>query len=103
VLTAVAKALEEVAVKKALAQDEAAEWKHKYEMEVLRNSHLEHLLADNAALGSYFLLNNSFQCLEDSVFCLIRLRWPCILFGHYHSDTADWLFVCVHETALIHR
>lgn len=52
-LTAVAKALEEVAVKKALAQDEAAEWKHKYEMELLRNAHLERLLGDNAALGNW--------------------------------------------------
>lgn len=52
-LTAVAKALEEVAVKKALAQDEAAEWKRKYEMELLRNAHLERLLAGDAALGNW--------------------------------------------------
>jgi hypothetical protein len=51
VFIAVAKALEEVAVKRAHAQDEAAQWKHKYEMELLRNAHLERLLADNAALG----------------------------------------------------
>lgn len=66
-LTAVAKALEEVAVKKALAQDEATEWKHKYEMERLRNAHLERLLADNAARSNYFNLNNAFQCLKDLV------------------------------------
>lgn len=51
-LIAVAKALEEVAEKKAHAQDEAAQWKHKYELELLRNAHLERLLADNAALGN---------------------------------------------------
>lgn len=49
-LQTVAKALEEVAEKKAHAQDEAAQWKHKYELELLRNAHLERLLADNAAL-----------------------------------------------------
>lgn len=47
-LQTVAKALEEVAVKKGLAQEEAAEWRHKYEVERLRNAHLQRL-ADNAA------------------------------------------------------
>ncbi|KAG0631828.1 hypothetical protein M758_1G282200 [Ceratodon purpureus] len=51
-LHTVAKALEEVAVKRAHAQAEAAQWKHKYEMELLRSAHLERLLADNAALDS---------------------------------------------------
>jgi len=48
-LQTVAKALEEVAVKKGLAQEEAAEWRHKYELERLRNAHLQRLLADDAA------------------------------------------------------
>ena len=51
-LIAVAKALEEVALRTAHVQDEAAQWKHKYEMELLRTAHLERLLADNAAPGN---------------------------------------------------
>uniref|UniRef100_A0A7I4A3Y7 NAD(+) kinase n=1 Tax=Physcomitrium patens TaxID=3218 RepID=A0A7I4A3Y7_PHYPA len=47
-LQTVAKALEDVAVKKALAQDEAAQWKHKYELELLRNSQLERSIASRA-------------------------------------------------------
>jgi hypothetical protein len=49
--TAVAKALRDVARKKALAEEAAAVWKRKYEMERGRNDRLERLTAGHAALG----------------------------------------------------
>lgn len=104
--TAVAKALEDVAVKKALAQDEAAQWKHKYELELLRNSQLERSIASRA-------LGNRSHCLE---YCFFRtfvfgraLQFsiqgfdrPCVLLGFvlfYHYQIFLFLLflscVCV--------
>lgn len=95
-LAAVAKALEEVAVKKGLAQEEAAEWRHKYELERLRNAHLQRLLADNAAQGDNIIMNIPLQCLEASV---LAVDFYCLRL----SSTADRPFVCVPETALVRR
>lgn len=53
--TAVAKALRDVARKKALAEEAAAVWKRKYEMERGRNDRLERLTAGHAALGLWGL------------------------------------------------
>jgi hypothetical protein len=65
-LTAVAKALRQVAEGKAAAQAEAAEWKRKYELEKAVNAHKHHSLMKGTHWSLYSLLVVSWQSSSDN-------------------------------------
>lgn len=74
-LTAVARALRQVADSKARTQDEAAEWKRKYELEVVRCQHLRQSIAklssNNQGELTELISNLGLLCgpFDISIFC----------------------------------